>query len=153
MDNVKLVYHHIHGWAFALLSYCCSLTLSGRVVGAVSGDSCSHKDGGPSNVNVELITPSGDVVSSVSTSSTGSYSFNNIIPGLITTIFLLCTLACKLSRIKDELSRTWPAYMVSQLIPFHELKYVEPFPVLSCFFLKHFLSFTMQCTFPFLLNF
>ncbi|KAH6758040.1 Carbohydrate-binding-like fold [Perilla frutescens var. hirtella] len=56
-------------------------TLSGRVVGAVSGDSCSHKDNGPSNVNVELISHSGDVVSSVSTTSTGSYSFNNITPG------------------------------------------------------------------------
>ncbi|KAL3827759.1 hypothetical protein ACJIZ3_016561 [Penstemon smallii] len=55
-------------------------TLSGRVVGAVGGDSCSHKNGGPSNVNVELLSPSGDVVSSVSTSS-GSYSFKNIIPG------------------------------------------------------------------------
>lgn len=51
-------------------------------MGAVSGDSCSHKNGGPSNVNVELLSPSGDVVSSVSTTSTGSYSFKNIIPGL-----------------------------------------------------------------------
>lgn len=50
-------------------------------MGAVSGDSCSHKNGGPSNVNVELLSPSGDVVSSVSTTSTGSYSFKNIIPG------------------------------------------------------------------------
>ncbi|KAH6756778.1 hypothetical protein C2S53_000179 [Perilla frutescens var. hirtella] len=40
-------------------------TLSGRVMGAVSGNSCSHKDNGPSNVNVELISGSGDVVSSV----------------------------------------------------------------------------------------
>lgn len=56
-------------------------TLSGRVVGAVSGDSCLRKDNGPSNVNVELISHSGDVVSSVSTTSTGSYSFNNITPG------------------------------------------------------------------------
>ncbi|KAI3460746.1 hypothetical protein Pfo_017409 [Paulownia fortunei] len=56
-------------------------TLSGRVVGAGSGDSCSHKNGGPSNVNVELLSPSGEVVSSVSTTSTGSYSFKNIIPG------------------------------------------------------------------------
>ncbi|KAL3825876.1 hypothetical protein ACJIZ3_021905 [Penstemon smallii] len=55
-------------------------TLSGRVVGAVGGDSCSHKNGGPSDVNVELLSPSGDVVSSVSTTS-GSYSFINIIPG------------------------------------------------------------------------
>ncbi|KAL0457667.1 UNVERIFIED_CONTAM: Nodal modulator 1 [Sesamum latifolium] len=56
-------------------------TLSGRVVGAVSGDSCSHKNGGPANVNVKLLSPSGDVASSVSTTSTGSYSFKNIIPG------------------------------------------------------------------------
>ncbi|XP_042053548.1 nodal modulator 1-like [Salvia splendens] len=56
-------------------------TLSGKIAGAVSGDSCSHKGGGPSNVKVELISQSGDVVSSVTTTSTGSYSFNNIIPG------------------------------------------------------------------------
>ncbi|PIN15609.1 Metalloproteinase-related collagenase pM5 [Handroanthus impetiginosus] len=55
-------------------------TLSGRVVGA-SGNSCSHKTGGPSDVNVTLLSPSGDVVSSVSTTSTGSYSFKNITPG------------------------------------------------------------------------
>lgn len=54
-------------------------------MGAVSGDSCSRKDGGPSNVNVDLISHHGDVVSSVPTTSTGSYSFNNIVPGLITT--------------------------------------------------------------------
>ncbi|KAM7501151.1 hypothetical protein LguiB_000055 [Lonicera macranthoides] len=56
-------------------------TLAGRVVGAVGGESCSHKNGGPANVNVELLSPTGDVVSSVSTSSAGSYSFTNIIPG------------------------------------------------------------------------
>ncbi|KAL8522702.1 hypothetical protein ACS0TY_012875 [Phlomoides rotata] len=56
-------------------------TLSGRVVGAVSGGSCSHKNGGPSDVNVELLSPSGDVVASVSTTSTGSYLLENIIPG------------------------------------------------------------------------
>ncbi|KAK4407883.1 hypothetical protein Sango_0369300 [Sesamum angolense] len=56
-------------------------TLSGRVVGAVSGDSCSHKNGGPANVSVKLLSPSGDVASSVSTTSAGSYSFKNIIPG------------------------------------------------------------------------
>ncbi|KAL6566802.1 hypothetical protein OROMI_015206 [Orobanche minor] len=55
-------------------------TLSGRVVGAVSGGSCSHISGGPTNVNVKLSSPSGNVVSSVSTTSTGSYSFQNIIP-------------------------------------------------------------------------
>ncbi|KAK6118530.1 hypothetical protein DH2020_047730 [Rehmannia glutinosa] len=43
--------------------------------------SCSCKSGGPSNVNVELSSPNGNVVSSVSTTSTGNYSFKNIIPG------------------------------------------------------------------------
>ncbi|XP_050236465.1 uncharacterized protein LOC126686455 [Mercurialis annua] len=56
-------------------------TLSGRVVGAVGGDSCSAKNQGPSNVNVELLSLSDDLISSVLTSSAGSYLFNNIIPG------------------------------------------------------------------------
>ncbi|KAL6978261.1 hypothetical protein U1Q18_019929 [Sarracenia purpurea var. burkii] len=56
-------------------------TISGRVVGAVGGESCSTKNGGPSNVNVELLSLTDDLVSSVLTSSTGSYSFTNIIPG------------------------------------------------------------------------
>ncbi|EXB28568.1 hypothetical protein L484_009727 [Morus notabilis] len=56
-------------------------TISGRVVGAVGGESCPLKEGGPSNVNVELLTPAGDLVSSVLTSSDGSYLFTNIIPG------------------------------------------------------------------------
>ncbi|KAK2968332.1 hypothetical protein RJ640_021721 [Escallonia rubra] len=56
-------------------------SISGKVVGAVGGESCSHKTGGPSNVNVELLSPTGDLVSSVLTSPTGSYSFTNIIPG------------------------------------------------------------------------
>ncbi|KAJ8899145.1 hypothetical protein K2173_011142 [Erythroxylum novogranatense] len=56
-------------------------TISGRVVGAVGGESCSVKNGGPSNVNVELLSPSDDVVSSVVTSSLGDYLFKNIIPG------------------------------------------------------------------------
>ncbi|CAJ1874972.1 unnamed protein product [Sphenostylis stenocarpa] len=56
-------------------------TISGRVVGAVGGESCSVKSGGPSNVKVELLTLSGDLVSSVLTSSSGSYLFTNIIPG------------------------------------------------------------------------
>ncbi|EEF47245.1 carboxypeptidase regulatory region-containingprotein, putative [Ricinus communis] len=56
-------------------------TLSGRVMGAVGGESCLVKSGGPSNVNVELLSPSDDFISSVLTSATGSYSFNNIIPG------------------------------------------------------------------------
>lgn len=59
----------------------CRFTVSGRVVGAVGGESCSLKNGGPSNVNIELLSPSGDPISSVLTSSTGSYSFTNIIPG------------------------------------------------------------------------
>ncbi|KAA8549068.1 hypothetical protein F0562_000752 [Nyssa sinensis] len=56
-------------------------TISGRVVGAVGGESCPQKDGGPSNVKVELLSPKGDLISSVLTSSAGSYSFANIIPG------------------------------------------------------------------------
>ncbi|KAG5072994.1 hypothetical protein JHK86_008205 [Glycine max] len=56
-------------------------TISGRVVGAVGGESCSVKNGGPSNVKVELLSLSGDLVSSVLTSSSGSYLFTNIIPG------------------------------------------------------------------------
>ncbi|KAJ4969122.1 hypothetical protein NE237_015823 [Protea cynaroides] len=55
--------------------------LSGRVLGAVGGDSCSLKDGGPSNVKVELLSLENDLISSVYTSSVGSYLFTNIIPG------------------------------------------------------------------------
>ena len=55
----------------------------GRVVGAVGGESCPNKNGGPSNVNVELLSPTGDLVSSVLTSPTGSYLFTNIIPGML----------------------------------------------------------------------
>ncbi|KAI5442508.1 hypothetical protein KIW84_011529 [Lathyrus oleraceus] len=56
-------------------------SISGRVVGAAGGESCSVKNGGPSNVEVELLSPSGDLVSSVLTSSSGSYLFTNVIPG------------------------------------------------------------------------
>nr|KYP47590.1 Nodal modulator 1 [Cajanus cajan] len=56
-------------------------TISGRVVGAVGGESCPVQNGGPSNVKVELLSLSGDLVSSVLTSSSGSYLFTNIIPG------------------------------------------------------------------------
>ncbi|KAI9099060.1 hypothetical protein K1719_024827 [Acacia pycnantha] len=56
-------------------------TISGRVVGAVSGESCLVKNGGPSNVEVELLSPAGDIVSSVLTSSSGSYLFTDIFPG------------------------------------------------------------------------
>lgn len=50
-------------------------------MGAAGGDSCPVKNGGPSNVKVELLSPSGDLVSSVLTSSSGSYLFTNVIPG------------------------------------------------------------------------
>ncbi|KAI8007539.1 hypothetical protein LOK49_LG07G00921 [Camellia lanceoleosa] len=56
-------------------------TVSGRVVGSIGGESCSNKNGAPSNVNVELLSPTGDLVTSVLTSPAGSYSFTNIIPG------------------------------------------------------------------------
>ncbi|XVF72762.1 hypothetical protein PTKIN_Ptkin12aG0146400 [Pterospermum kingtungense] len=56
-------------------------TLSGRVVGAVGGQSCSLKDGGPANVNVDLLFPDGDLISSELTMSNGRYLFKNIIPG------------------------------------------------------------------------
>ncbi|KAL4202422.1 hypothetical protein AMTRI_Chr02g263630 [Amborella trichopoda] len=56
-------------------------TLSGRVVGAVGGESCSSKNGAPSNVKVELLSPDGDTVSVAFTSSTGGYCFTNITPG------------------------------------------------------------------------
>ncbi|XP_041018341.1 nodal modulator 1 [Juglans microcarpa x Juglans regia] len=56
-------------------------TISGRVVGAVGGESCTLKNGGPSNVNVEILSPNGDLISSVFTSSVGSYLFTNILPG------------------------------------------------------------------------
>ncbi|XP_004288537.1 PREDICTED: nodal modulator 1 [Fragaria vesca subsp. vesca] len=56
-------------------------SISGRVLGAVGGESCALQDGGPSDIKVELLSDSGDVVSSVSTSSGGSFLFKNIIPG------------------------------------------------------------------------
>lgn len=61
---------------------CCRFTLSGRVVGAVGGQSCSLKNGGPANVNVDLLSPHGDLVSSELTMSDGRYLFKNIIPGM-----------------------------------------------------------------------
>uniref|UniRef100_A0A0D9V022 Carbohydrate-binding-like fold protein n=1 Tax=Leersia perrieri TaxID=77586 RepID=A0A0D9V022_9ORYZ len=54
--------------------------ISGKVLGAVGGKSCS-KYGGPSGVKVELLTDSDDLVASALTSSSGEYSFANIIPG------------------------------------------------------------------------
>lgn len=56
-------------------------SLSGRVQGAVGGESCPSKNGGPSNVAVELLSPTDDLISSVVTSSTGDYSFKNVTPG------------------------------------------------------------------------
>jgi protocatechuate 3,4-dioxygenase beta subunit len=58
-------------------------TLSGKVLGAVGGESCLIKNGGPADVNVELLSSDGseDPVASVLTSSDGSYLFKNIIPG------------------------------------------------------------------------
>jgi hypothetical protein len=54
--------------------------ISGKVVGAVGGKSCS-KGGGPAGVKVELMTDSDELIASASTSSSGEYSFTNIIPG------------------------------------------------------------------------
>lgn len=56
-------------------------TLSGRIMGAVGGKSCSVQNGGPSNVNVELLSPNGDLIYSVLTLQGGLYSFKNVIPG------------------------------------------------------------------------
>ncbi|KAK9747603.1 hypothetical protein RND81_02G002700 [Saponaria officinalis] len=56
-------------------------SLSGRVSGVIGGGSCLSKEGGPSNVAVELLSSANDVVSSVFTSSTGDYFFKNVTPG------------------------------------------------------------------------
>ncbi|XWS31841.1 hypothetical protein CRYUN_Cryun23aG0110800 [Craigia yunnanensis] len=56
-------------------------TLSGKVVGAVGGQSCSLKNAGPANVHVDLLSPHGDLISSELTMSNGRYLFKNIIPG------------------------------------------------------------------------
>lgn len=50
-------------------------------MGGVGGESCPIKEGGPSDVKVELLSPGGELVSTVQTSSGGSYLFTNIIPG------------------------------------------------------------------------
>ncbi|KAM0833417.1 hypothetical protein ACQ4PT_064262 [Festuca glaucescens] len=65
---------------FKLLNPLCRFTISGRIVGAVGARSCS-KDGGPSGVKVDLLSDSDELVASALTSSTGGYSFVNIIPG------------------------------------------------------------------------
>ncbi|KAK3160680.1 hypothetical protein QOZ80_1BG0062920 [Eleusine coracana subsp. coracana] len=54
--------------------------ISGKVLGAVGGKRCL-KDGGPSGVKVELMSDSDELVASALTSSTGEYTFANIIPG------------------------------------------------------------------------
>lgn len=56
-------------------------TMSGRIVGAVGGKSCTHKNGGPADVKVDLLSHTGRVLSSVSTSPAGGYTFANIPPG------------------------------------------------------------------------
>ncbi|KFK35418.1 hypothetical protein AALP_AA5G281800 [Arabis alpina] len=56
-------------------------TLSGKVLGAVGGESCTIKNGGPADVNVELLSSDEEPIASVLTSSDGSYLFKNIIPG------------------------------------------------------------------------
>lgn len=63
--------------------------ISGKVVGPVGGKSCS-KGGGPADVKVELMTDSDEWVASASTSSSGEYSFPNIIPGF-SLVYLLYT--------------------------------------------------------------
>jgi hypothetical protein len=65
--------------------------ISGKVLGAVSGKSCL-KAGGPSGVKLELLSDSDELVGSASTSSTGEYSFANIIPGFSC---LLCLMSKK----------------------------------------------------------
>lgn len=62
-------------------AYFCRFMISGRLLGPVGGDSCQFKNRGPSGVRVELLTPSDDLISHVSTSDAGDYSFPNVIPG------------------------------------------------------------------------
>lgn len=69
-------------WIISLSHCFCRFTVSGRIVGNVGGESCFLKDGGPSNVKVELLSPAGDVVSSALSTPRGIYSFTNIIPGM-----------------------------------------------------------------------
>lgn len=52
------------------------------MLGAVGGESCSFKGDGPSGVKIELLSPSEGVTSSVMTTSSGQYSFINVIPGI-----------------------------------------------------------------------
>lgn len=71
-------------------------------MGAAGGESCSVKNGGPSNVKVELVSPSGDLVSSVLTSPSGSYLFTNLIPGREVYVYretLLNSITCTILEI------------------------------------------------------
>lgn len=52
-------------------------------MGNVGGESCALKDGGPSNVKVELLSPTGGVVTSALSTPRGTYSFSNAIPGMV----------------------------------------------------------------------
>lgn len=56
-------------------------TITGRIVGAVGGESCLRTTSGPSNVNVELLSPAGVLISSVVTLSDGHYMLKDINPG------------------------------------------------------------------------
>lgn len=56
--------------------------ISGKILGAVGGESCSAKTQGPSNVKIDLLSPSDDVIASAFTSAVGEYSFTNMVPGI-----------------------------------------------------------------------
>eukprot|EP01018_Ginkgo_biloba_P008909 Gb_02734 [translate_table: standard] len=56
-------------------------TLSGRVLGAVGGESCPMINGGPANIKVELISIDSGLATVVHTAAGGSYRFTDIIPG------------------------------------------------------------------------
>ncbi|XP_031497491.1 uncharacterized protein LOC116262346 [Nymphaea colorata] len=81
-DHVPVVIDHNGCNANADINFqFTGFTLSGRVHGAVGGESCHVRNGGPSNVKVELLSVADDIVSSALTSSTGAYDFKNIVPG------------------------------------------------------------------------
>lgn len=67
-------------------TFVCRFMISGRVLGAVGGNSCPFETGGPSNVKINLVSMSDDVIASSFTSETGHYLFTNIIPGLSFTL-------------------------------------------------------------------
>lgn len=60
-------------------------------MGAVGGESCSGKNTGPSNVNVELLSPAGALISSVLTLSDGHYMLKDINPGMKFLSYFLIT--------------------------------------------------------------